>query len=287
MLKKHTIRTSHADIAVAETSGSGLPVVLIHGNSCSKDVFANQLEGAAADRHRMIAFDLPGHGASSDAFDPARTYSMNGLADMTVELLAALGVEKAAVYGWSLGGHVGLELIPRFKGLVGLMLGATPACHATPESLFGAYRPHPAVPLVGQETWSEAEGDLFAATVFGSAGNATLRAAIRRADGRARRMVLETAFAGGASDQRQLAETTSVPLAFVNGENDPIINVDYIGSLAYPTLWEKHCFLLRGEGHAPFLTNPKLFNPVFERFLADMAVIAPRATNMSSRTAAA
>jgi pimeloyl-ACP methyl ester carboxylesterase len=94
---------------------------------------------------------------------------MSGLAEMTMEVLQALGVDRAVVYGWSLGGHIALELVPRFPGLVGLMLTATPACHPTPESLFGAYRPHPMVPLIAQETLSEAEMELFATTVFGAA----------------------------------------------------------------------------------------------------------------------
>jgi len=287
MLNKHTIQTSHAEIAVAESAGSGMPVVLIHGNSCSKEVFTGLLESAAGDAYRMIAFDLPGHGASSNAHDPQRTYSMSGLADMTVEVLQALGVERAVVYGWSLGGHIALELVPRFPGLVGLMLTATPACHATPESLFGAYRPHPMVPLIAKEDLSDAELELFATTIFGPALDDTMMAALRRADGRARRMVIETAFDGGTSDQRAIAENAGIPIAFVNGEKDPIINVDYIGSLTYQTLWEKHCFVLRGEGHAPFLTNPKLFTPIFERFLKDMAAVAQRPGASANKTAAA
>lgn len=287
MLKKHTIHTSHAEISVLETTGTGMPVLLIHGNSCSKEVFVHQLESAAGEAQRMIAFDLPGCGESTDAFDPARTYSMSGLADMTMELLQALDVDRAVVYGWSLGGHIALELVPRFPGLVGLMLTATPACHATPESLFGAYRPHPMVPLIPQEHLSEAEMELFATTVFGPALNDAFMAALRRADGRARRMIIEKAFDGSSSDQQAIAENAGVPIAFVNGENDPIINVDYIGSLSYATLWEKHCFLLRGEGHAPFLTNPKLFNPIFERFLKDMAAVAQRPGANIAKTAAA
>ena len=68
------IPTSHADIAVAETSGSGLPVVMIHGNSSCKEVFKNQLTSPVGESNRLIALDLPGHGRSSDAFDPARSF---------------------------------------------------------------------------------------------------------------------------------------------------------------------------------------------------------------------
>ncbi len=287
MLRKHTIHTSHADIAVAETSGTGMPVVLIHGNSCSKSVFVHQLESAAGADYRMIAFDLPGHGDSSNAFDPDRTYSLSGLADATMEVLQALGVDRAIVYGWSLGGHVAIELMPRFAGLAGLMLTATPPVHPDPESFMGGFRMHPVLPLIGQEVLSDAEVDTFANGVFGPAASDAFRRDIRRADGRCRRLVIATAFTGGSSDQRTLVETSQKPVALVNGENDPIVNVDYLGSLVYANLWEKHNFVLRGEGHAPFLTNPQLFNPIFDRFLKDVAAAPMRATGTVGRTAAA
>lgn len=287
MLKKHVIQTSHADISVAESTGSGMPVVLIHGNSCSKEVFRKQLEGPMGDAHRLIAFDMAGHGESSDAVDPARTYSLTGLADMTVEVLEALDVSRAVVYGWSLGGHVALELLPRFPGLVGLMLSATPPVRPTPESFMEGFRMHPVLPLIGQEVLTDAELEAFAVGVFGPAVTDAFRSDIRRTDGRCRRNVIATAFNPETSDQRMLAETSPVPIAFVNGENDPIINVDYIGGLTYANLWEKHCFVLRNEGHAPFLTNSQLFNPILERFLKDMASVPERLRGGVTKTAAA
>lgn len=266
-----TIETAHARIAVRETSGAGLPVVMIHGNSCCKEVFASQMDGPLGEAHRMIAFDLPGHGASSDAYDPRRSYSMAGYSDMVMELLGRLGVDKAVVFGWSLGGFIALELIPRFDGLVGLMIAGTPPVHPTPESLIGGYRMHPAVALIGQEVLSEQDQDMFAETIYGPALTPHFRQALRRTDGVSRRVVMETAFDGSSSDQRALAEKAGVPIAIVNGAEDPIINVDYVQSLTYATLWQNHCYAFRGAGHASFLTHPQLFNPIFEQFVKDMA----------------
>lgn len=42
-------------------------VLLIHGNSSCKEVFRNQRDGDLGRRYRMIAVDLPCHGASEDA----------------------------------------------------------------------------------------------------------------------------------------------------------------------------------------------------------------------------
>src|SRR4051812_34476106 len=89
------VYTSHGKLSVEDGGGSGTPLLLIHGNSSSRQVFARQFQSDLAARCRLIAFDLPGHGQSEDAQDPARTYSLPGLADCTVELLACLGVSSA------------------------------------------------------------------------------------------------------------------------------------------------------------------------------------------------
>ena len=87
---KRTVATSHADIAVGEVAGDGLPVVMIHGNSSNRGVFSHQMDSAAAAGRRAIALDLPGHGESSDARDPERTYTMPGYADAVIETLGEM-----------------------------------------------------------------------------------------------------------------------------------------------------------------------------------------------------
>lgn len=287
-LKKHTVKTSLADIAVVETSGTGLPVLFIHGNSASKEVFHHQLSSPMGEAYRMIAFDLPGHGESSNAANPAATYTMPGYTKVIMEMLEQLGVDKAAVYGWSLGGHIAIELMPRFPGLVGLMLTGTPPVHPNPPSFMGGFNAHPAVPLIGKPDLTADDEAVFSSAIYGRAVSDEFLRAMRRADPIARPLVLQGAFDGSSSDQQTLIETATIPVAFVNGADDPIANVAYIGSLAYPTLWERHCFVLRGEGHAPFLTNPGVFNPILERFLRDMGQEASkRPSSATSRTAAA
>lgn len=105
------VETRHARLACVETGGAGLPLLMIHGNSTAYQVFRNQLDGAIGAAHRCIAFDLPGHGASGDAHDPDLTYNMQGYAAAAIELMAALEVDRYAVLGWSLGGHIALEMM--------------------------------------------------------------------------------------------------------------------------------------------------------------------------------
>src|SRR6516162_9254625 len=122
-------------------------------------VIRNQMQGQIAKDHRLIAFDLPGHGQSSNAPDPKRTYTRPGLADAAVELLDKLDVKEAGVFGWSLGGHIGIEMIPRFPGMRGLMIsGAPPVRH---NHMSQGFRASPHLSSAGKEELSKADIDAF------------------------------------------------------------------------------------------------------------------------------
>jgi pimeloyl-ACP methyl ester carboxylesterase len=90
--------------------GSGPPVVFIHGLSGSWQNWLEQLPVFARD-HRVIAFDLPGFGASQM---PREKITISGYGRFVEALLAELDVSSAAVVGNSMGGFIGIELALRF-----------------------------------------------------------------------------------------------------------------------------------------------------------------------------
>ena len=266
--RQQMIATSHGTLAVEESGQGGLPVLLIHGNSFCRGVFRNQMQGQIAKSHRLIAFDLPGHGQSSNAIDPQRSYTRPGLADVAVELLDKLGVTEVVVFGWSLGGHIGIEMIPRLPGMRGLMIsGAPPVRNNQMSEGFNA-SPHSGV--AGKEELSKADVDGFVEGIFGESAETFLRHAVARADGRFRKRLFEAARAGEGVDQRLIVESSQVPLAVVNGGADRLINLDYFDTVAYASLWEGRCHRLSGLGHAPFWGSPGDFDPVLERFVQDV-----------------
>jgi pimeloyl-ACP methyl ester carboxylesterase len=90
--------------------GSGPPVVFIHGLSGSWQNWLEQLPVFARE-HRVIAFDLPGFGASQM---PREKITISGYGRFVDALLDELGVSSAAVVGNSMGGFIGIELAIRF-----------------------------------------------------------------------------------------------------------------------------------------------------------------------------
>jgi pimeloyl-ACP methyl ester carboxylesterase len=265
--RKYIAATSHGSIAVEESGRGGLPLLLIHGNSSCRGVFRKQLQGRLAENHRLIAFDLPGHGESTDAPDPIRSYTRPGLADAVIELLGKLGVTEAAVFGWSLGGHVGVEMMSRFPGMRGLMISGSPPVGRNNMAQGFVASPHSGV--AGRQELSLAEIDAFARAMFGNPVVPFIRDAVARTDGRFRKRLFEAARAGEGVDQRLTVETSLVPLAVVNGAADPLINLDYFNTVTYANLWEGSCHRLAGLGHAPFW-HASAFDPVLQRFLSDL-----------------
>jgi pimeloyl-ACP methyl ester carboxylesterase len=266
--RQHTVVTSHGSLAVEESGQGGMPVLLIHRNSSCRGVFRHQLQGRLAESHRLIAFDLLGHGQPSNAPDPTRSYTLPGFADVAVEVLGKLGVTEAVVFGWSLGGHIGIEMIPRFPGMRGLMITGTPP--VGPNNMAQGFIGSPGAGMAGRQDLSEADIDAFVRAILGESVEPFLRDAVARADGRFRKRLFEAARSGEGVDQRLIVESSQVPLAVVNGGADRVVNLDYFDTVAYANLWEGRCHRLIGVGHAPFWQAPGDFDPVLERFLRDV-----------------
>ncbi|WP_439817601.1 alpha/beta fold hydrolase [Zavarzinia sp. CC-PAN008] len=265
------VETSHGRIAVQDTGGDGPPVLLIHGNSSCKEVFRAQFAGALAKGRRLVAFDLPGHGASADATDPARSYRIPGYADLVMELADRLGLPRAAVIGWSLGGHVALELVARWPGIVGALIVGTPPIRFEPQAVAAAFHMDEHAGLTGQETFSDADALTYAGRTTGrTPPEDFLLRAVRRCDGRSRAMMFASALAGEGEDEAALVAQSPVPLAVLTGGAEPIVRNDYILGLRYAALWRNAVQALPGLGHAPFYEDPATFDAVAGAFLGSL-----------------
>jgi pimeloyl-ACP methyl ester carboxylesterase len=86
-----------------ESFGSGRRVIaLVHGLGLNRHSWQRQV-AALSRTHRVITFDLHGHGDSSV---PPITPSLTVFSEQLVELLDHLGIARASVFGFSLGGMI-------------------------------------------------------------------------------------------------------------------------------------------------------------------------------------
>jgi pimeloyl-ACP methyl ester carboxylesterase len=263
------VETSHGIMAVEATSSAGPDVVLIHGNSSCRAVFHKQVRSQIGEDYRFICLDLPGHGDSSDASDKQRTYNLPGLADATLEALELLNVQNPALLGWSLGGHVAIEMISRGAAVRGLFLTGTPPVGA---EIRDGFRGNLLKGLASTGPFSREQAKQFVEGVFGGEATGELVEAAMRTDGDFRTTLFSQARSSEKSNQREVVSSVAVPTAIVNGAEDPIVNLDYIEAVPYASLWRGNCFKIPSAGHSSFLQNSVEFNSYLFDFLEDLGV---------------
>lgn len=274
MLHDRTIHCSTGDLRITESDGEGMPILMIHGTGSCRAVFGKQLESPLADRHRLVAVDLPGHGESENAADPV-AYSLRNMAQTMTELVARLRLDRYMLVGWSLGGHIAIEMIEH-AGLAGLMACGTPPVARGPLAMLRAFRPSWDMPLASKEDYSDRDIARFFSLCYGRGATPELLEAIRRADGRVRSATMRAMMRGDFTDQKLAVERSPVPVALVNGREDPLIRLSYLDTLAGPTLWHGLPIVIEEAGHACFWDQPEAFNDLLTAFAADTAV--PRET---------
>ncbi len=87
--------------------GRGAPLLLVHGFTGSAAAWGPAVLDALGARHRVLAVDLLGHGASSKPKRAARYAIEQAVADLC-EVLDSCGIERASWLGYSMGGRIAL-----------------------------------------------------------------------------------------------------------------------------------------------------------------------------------
>jgi pimeloyl-[acyl-carrier protein] methyl ester esterase len=243
-------------------SEGGQDVVLLHGWSLNVRVW-DGLVRELAQRFRVIAIDLPGHGRSD--WDPRAT-TPAAQAWRVHETLAPL-TERYALLGWSLGGQLALDLAAALPaGIERLVLIATtPRFLAGPNWRCGT--PRPLLARLAHRLHSEGEravSDFLQLQARGSAPRtaarvvAKLRVALST-HGRARPEALMSGLVRlRDGDLRPALSLVRVPALVMAGQRDRIVRPAASRALA-AALPHAHYVEVAGAAHAPFLSHPVQF----------------------------
>ena len=125
------------------------PVLLVHGWGCSAFVFRDNMPAFADAGFRAIAVDLKGHGLS-DKPVAADEYTVDALVEHLLDILDALGLERPALVGHSLGGTLIYHFAMRYPQRV-RCLGLISPVGLTGVTLMWLYRaltPRVLTPLI-------------------------------------------------------------------------------------------------------------------------------------------
>ena len=260
------------------TAGEGPVLLLVHGIASDSEAWRASLP-LLARRARVIAPDLPGHGASAKA---PGDYSLGSLASSLRDLLVKLGHERATLVGHSLGGGVAMQFAYMFaERTERLVLVSSGGLGRDLNPLLRA------AALPGSEYVIAAT--IGPITALGRAGAALVRrlglrftpdlgevgrgfATLADRDGRA--AFLDTLrsvvnFSGqrvDASDRLYLA--AAMPTLLVWGERDPIIPLGH-GHRAQERMPESRLATFADSGHFPQIDDPHRFAATVLEFLEE------------------
>lgn len=252
-------------------------LLLIHGIAGSSRTWEPLIELLAQD-HRVIAPDLPGHGASDH---PAGDYSLGAYATGLRDLLAVLDVPRATLVGHSLGGGIAMQLAYQHPECCERMvlvdsggLGSEVTWLLRLMTLPGAELVAPLIFPPFLRGWGDAVGRL--------AGRCGLRSPrigegwrsyASLTDGPARRAFVKTVHsvigtsgqAVSAVDRLYLLE--NVPTLIMWGDRDGIIPIAH-GRAAHEAVPGSRFEVIEGAGHFPHAEEPARVATLLRGFVA-------------------
>jgi pimeloyl-ACP methyl ester carboxylesterase len=250
-------------------AGSGSPILFLHGLSASNDVWEHAV-GEFAERHRVVAPDLPGHGESAK---PDAPYTIDFYAGIVRTLARELGVERAIVVGNSLGGKIALELAcwyPRFVHALVLVAPATE--YARGLRPFGrAIQALSRPPVMRVALERALEQTFYDRTIVGHVTRRRiLQARLAAPDFPEFTRAVARSVGGVLAADRQPLERITQPVLAIWGRDDRIIPLERSRRLlrAIP---HARLRVIERCGHLAPLEQPTAFNRLLAEFLGQHA----------------
>lgn len=251
-----------------DDSGSGTPLVLLHGWAISSRVW-REVVPHLADVFRVITVDLRGHGLSS----PGNDYSLAAFSGDIAGLCTHLDLKDATLIGWSMGGQVALAT----AHTIGRRLAALVLVGSTPKFTAAADFPHaiPAIAARGmafrlKRDYPKAMEDFFRSMfteqelsregeIAPLEGLEDFPAAVETA--------LEALATLISTDLRALLPSIHLPVLLIHGSRDTIC-LPGASRFMIEQLPKATLKVIADAGHAPFLSRSGEFILLLREFLA-------------------
>ncbi len=247
-----------------ETEGHGPPVVLIHGFPLTRAMWRPQVE-ALRDRFTVIVPDMRGFGESEV---PRVNLTMDTYADDVLGLLDALGYDRVALGGCSMGGYVAFRIVARAAGRIRSLLIADSRAGADSDE--GRERRYTAIRRIQTEG---PEGFLseFTTQLVGPTTKARRPAvldAVRQIVGTPPAASLTAALAALATrpDSRPLLASVTAPTLVAVGEEDTLTPPAAAEEIA-SGVHSARLVTIPEAGHLANLEAPEAFNRAVREFL--------------------
>jgi 3-oxoadipate enol-lactonase len=244
--------------SIERGSGTGTPIIFLHGVGSDKSVWRPQLDHFAAAR-RTLAFDYPGYGESDFAGGATR----DDFAAAILAAMDALQIEDAHVCGLSLGGVIAIAMHAAAPDrCASLIIADSFAVHPDGRAIFDRSI---AASHNGMRVLAEARVGALLASEEPPIRNEVIET-MARIDPAAYRIGAEAVW---LAEQTDRAAAIRVPTLVLVGDLDPVTP---------PSLSEQLAQLIRGArlevipgaSHLANLDRPAEFNRAIDDFLSDV-----------------
>ncbi|MCW2957373.1 MAG: alpha/beta hydrolase fold protein [Solirubrobacterales bacterium] len=271
------------DLGPADGDGTppGVPMLFVHGLSGSWQNFLENLP-FFAERHRVLAVDLPGFGATPLG---SETVTIPAYARLLTRLLDVLELPAVCLVANSMGGFIALELAEtepdRVASLVLVSPAGLDARTMRRDRVLGGLRRAERL-LVWGGTQVATRADTMARRA--RLRRATMQLAVRHPELLSSALMAEQIRQGSGKtgfvaaidaltdhDIEEHLGEIRCPTLLVWGREDRLVNVRYAARLV-SAIPGARCILLEDTGHMAMLERPARFNADVAAFLAGEAV---------------
>ena len=253
-----------------EIIGQGHPLVMIRGVGSNLDHWYDQVP-ALSEKYQLLVFDNRGIARSSD---PGGPFSTRDMAADTTALMDAVGIEKAHVLGYSMGGMIAQEMaLNDPQRVAGLILVATDCgislrIKAKPEAsrLFSEM-----IRLGTDEAKAAAAGCLFAKQTVDRKPEVIQRyTEVSQRFPTSQKMLAKQWAAVTRHDACNRLQNISSPTLAVTGSEDVLIPPQNAALLA-EKIPDAQMIAIDGGGHLFLIEQPRQFNDAVIKFLKGLS----------------
>jgi pimeloyl-ACP methyl ester carboxylesterase len=258
-----------------EDTGSGRPVVLIHGWPLSGQAWEAQVPALVDAGYRVITYDRRGFGQSSQ---PTSGYEYDTFAADLDALMSQLDLTDATLVGFSMGGG---EVVRYLKDSGGDRVRSAVLAAAVPPYLYQSEdNPEGGLDDATIEQFESGVRDDRPAFLRGfvekffAAGDkddlvsqATKDQAWTVANGASAQGTLECIAAFGRTDFRQDVAAVTVPTLVLHGDSDGIVPLEVSGRRSAESIPGAQLHVIAGGPHGINASHPAEFNAALLDFL--------------------
>jgi non-heme chloroperoxidase len=275
-MKPISVRSPDGVTIAAQEWGNpaGREILFIHGfNQCHLSWRRQVTDPALAGSFRMVTYDLRGHGGSGQPIDGAAYVPEQHWADDLAGVIAAAGLKRPVVVGWSFAGRVIGDYLRAYGDAVFAGINYVNPRAAPDSHLFGPDQAH-LDPMQSDDLATNIAGTRrFLRACFARQPDAddfeAMLAFNMIVPARVREMIL-----GRRREEHDALAELTCPVLVTFGTGDRIIlpvMADHIAGKVRGA----EVSLYDGIGHSPFWEDASRFNAELAKFVATCAVGGP------------